>query len=345
MCFDGNYILSESKMIAKRGLNMAVINNNTLSVEDIRTFDIYESDEIMQRYLKLGVQDGHLILASTMDEASFHLTDEGRKILQRYGSALITKLSFRDNFVMIGQKGLQQGSAIEMHRSREDGKEFGETVEVNGCLKIPLGTLIPIVVTEDERIVLAGGSLAGQDKPNCGVKTACENNTFSVQMFTGIENKYMAKVCVNGKYVFGEGLNDAGRGLNIAVVSSKTMDVIRVGHFDTFGTDSSNLEIFIEMLTDHDIIVVVTYDEASKNFDLASQKLFQALGSSYASKLSFRDAWVFVGQHGINGYSSIEEISPAFGNWPKPIDKIMCIPSTLTGSNLPLPDPPKSDPV
>ena len=32
------------------------------------------------------------------------------------------------------------------------------------------------------------------------------------------------------------GLNDAGRGLNIAVVNPRTKDVIRVGHFDTFGS-------------------------------------------------------------------------------------------------------------
>ena len=30
------------------------------------------------------------------------------------------------------------------------------------------------------------------------------------------------------------GLNDAGRGLNIAVVDPKTKEVTRVGHFDTY---------------------------------------------------------------------------------------------------------------
>lgn len=36
--------------------------------------------------------------------------------------------------------------------------------------------------------------------------------------------------------VMAAGLNDAGRGLNIVVVNSHTKDVIRVGHFDTFGS-------------------------------------------------------------------------------------------------------------
>ena len=40
--------------------------------------------------------------------------------------------------------------------------------------------------------------------------------------------------------VMAAGLNDAGRGLNIVVVNPKTKDVIRVGHFDTFGSGLSS---------------------------------------------------------------------------------------------------------
>jgi len=41
------------------------------------------------------------------------LTAEGKKLLTQYGSSLISKVRFRDNFVMIGQKGLVEGSAVE----------------------------------------------------------------------------------------------------------------------------------------------------------------------------------------------------------------------------------------
>jgi len=41
------------------------------------------------------------------------LTAEGKKLLTQYGSSLINNLRFRDNFVMIGQKGLAEGSAVE----------------------------------------------------------------------------------------------------------------------------------------------------------------------------------------------------------------------------------------
>lgn len=31
-----------------------------------------------------------------------------------------------------------------------------------------------------------------------------------------------------------KGINDAGRGFNVVVIDSKTKEVIRVGHFDTY---------------------------------------------------------------------------------------------------------------
>ena len=41
------------------------------------------------------------------------LSEEGRSWLHQYGSAMIDKLKFRDNLVLVGQKGLTRGSAIE----------------------------------------------------------------------------------------------------------------------------------------------------------------------------------------------------------------------------------------
>ena len=48
-----------------------------------------------------------------MSVCVYSLTTEGKKLLMQYGSSLVGKLQFRDNFVMIGQKGLAKGSAIE----------------------------------------------------------------------------------------------------------------------------------------------------------------------------------------------------------------------------------------
>lgn len=39
---------------------------------------------------------------------------------------------------------------------------------------------------------------------------------------------------------------------------------------------------------------------------------FEYLGSAYISRLAMRDAWAFVGQRGLQGKSTIEEVILAF---------------------------------
>ncbi len=43
----------------------------------------------------------------------FRLKEASLSILEKYGSQLIKIIKFRDSFVMIGQKGLARGKAIE----------------------------------------------------------------------------------------------------------------------------------------------------------------------------------------------------------------------------------------
>jgi hypothetical protein len=45
---------------------------------------------------------------------SCRLKEASLSILEKYGSQLIKIIKFRDSFVMIGQKGLARGKAIEM---------------------------------------------------------------------------------------------------------------------------------------------------------------------------------------------------------------------------------------
>ena len=44
----------------------------------------------------------------------FRLREASLSLLEKYGSQLIKIIKFRNSFVMIGQKGLARGKAIEM---------------------------------------------------------------------------------------------------------------------------------------------------------------------------------------------------------------------------------------
>jgi hypothetical protein len=120
----------------------------------------------------------------------------------------------------------------------------------------------------------------GNSIKNCGLPEMCKENEFAVHVYTGKDNNDEPKICVDGKYVMAKGINDAGRGINIVVVSNGK-EVIRTGHFDTWqegqidkktkmilyfefeSLDSTNLEIFLENLEDNVILIAVTFDEAS----------------------------------------------------------------------------------
>jgi hypothetical protein len=107
-----------------------------------------------------------------------------------------------------------------------------------------------------------GKIAVGSSIKNCGLPETCRENEFSVHVYTGKDNNDEPKICVDGKYVISKGVNDAGRGLNIVVVSNGK-EIIRTAHFDTWQDDSTNLEIFLENLEENVIIIVVTFDEAS----------------------------------------------------------------------------------
>jgi len=125
-----------------------------------------------------------------------------------------------------------------------------------------------------------GKIAVGTSIKNCGLLEMCKENEFAVHVYSGKDNNDEPKICVDGKYVMAKGINDAGRGINVVVVSNGK-EVIRTGHFDTwqegeidkylmmfffqfgFILDSTNLEIFLENLEDNVILIAVSFDEAS----------------------------------------------------------------------------------
>lgn len=91
-------------------------------------------------------------------------------------------------------------------------------------------------INKDDKIAVAASI------NNCGLTEKCSDNQFPVHVYTGRDNNDEPKICVDGKYVIAKGINDAGRGLNIAVVSNGK-EVIRTGHFDTWQEGRFGLEI------------------------------------------------------------------------------------------------------
>ncbi|KAK8390081.1 hypothetical protein O3P69_012954 [Scylla paramamosain] len=180
----------------------------------------------------------------------------------------------------------------------------------------------------------------GSIEPNCGLVEVCPNHHFPVHVYSGKTNDDQPRVCISGKYVIEKDVNSGGRGLNLVVVDPKQMKAIIAKRFDTYAGDSSQLEAFLSQeVLEGDILVAVTFDEASRNLSPAAKNLFAKLGSSQIQNLQFRGQWFMVTQKGLQGFSPFEELEASKGGLWSPIDKKFCAPRQLQGQSI-KPDPP-----
>lgn len=64
-----------------------------------------------------------------------------------------------------------------------------------------VGKLEKVPLNPEDQKAAAGEEKVkvGEAQENCGIVTECGSSAFSVQMYTGHENKDMVKLCVNGK--------------------------------------------------------------------------------------------------------------------------------------------------
>ncbi|CAF0787597.1 unnamed protein product [Adineta ricciae] len=328
ICFNNKLLVHKNLKDSKvgRGVNLVAFDGKTFELKLTETFDTYIEETFFLRTLKLNLNDGDIVILSSFDEMTYGLKEASLSILEKYGSQLIKVIKFRDSFVMIGQKGLARGKAIETHQPKGN-RDFAPAAHISGCAKFPLGQLTPLSFPTAD-VKKEGNIVTGTPIKNCGLPEMCKENEFPVHVYTGKDKDDEPKICVDGKYVMAKGINDAGRGINIVVVSNGK-EVIRTGHFDTWQEDSTNLEIFLENLEDNVILIAVTFDEASTNLRNFTRTILQGIGRKWDSAHSF-----------IRNLYACDVISYAgSGNiYATPIDKRMCVPQTLKGVKV-RPDP------
>ncbi|XP_022650122.1 protein O-linked-mannose beta-1,2-N-acetylglucosaminyltransferase 1-like isoform X2 [Varroa destructor] len=184
----------------------------------------------------------------------------------------------------------------------------------------------------------------GERVPNCGLPAPCGSDSFSAHLFTGIDHHDQPKVCVDGKYVLGDGLNNGGRGINMVVLDTVSKHLQQVIRFDTYQEDSSLLESLLLNLRAGDIVLLVTFDEPTKKLSSVARLLFHELGSALSQNLlHYRSSWYLVTQKGIDGFTPYEDLHTVLSKgWPPPHNVRLCIPFKIEG--MPVhPDPSQHD--
>ncbi|XP_072306101.1 protein FAM3A isoform X3 [Eucyclogobius newberryi] len=140
ICLEDKMLISSVKDNVGRGLNIALANGVTGELLGTKTFDMWAGDvSDLLKYLR-PLHEGTLVFVTSFDDAATKLNDEARKLFEELGSTAVKELAFRDSWVFVGAKGIENKSPFEqrMKNSKTSNKYEGwpESLEMDGCIPI-----------------------------------------------------------------------------------------------------------------------------------------------------------------------------------------------------------------
>ncbi|XP_053870899.1 protein FAM3A isoform X2 [Malaclemys terrapin pileata] len=138
ICLEDKMLMSSVKNNVGRGLNIALVNGVNGELIDARFFDMWAGD--VNELLKFirTLHEGTLVFVASYDDPATKMNEETRRIFSELGSSVAKELGFRDSWVFVGAKGVQDKSPFEQHtkNSKSTNKYEGwpEALEMEGCI-------------------------------------------------------------------------------------------------------------------------------------------------------------------------------------------------------------------
>ncbi|KAK6633881.1 hypothetical protein RUM44_004488 [Polyplax serrata] len=168
-------------------------------------------------------------------------------------------------------------------------------------------------------------------EPNCGLRQECPANSFSIFLSTGLPLVSKPSLCINGKHLMKPLVNGDGRGINAAVMESKYFQVLSFRNFDTYlSNKSSEILNWLDGISDGDIVVMFTHDEAASKLDGETKSLINELGSGKIQNLQYRSQWYMISQKGTKGFTVYEKITYSKRKtWGDKIEFRGCVPRNI----------------
>ncbi|KAF7696128.1 hypothetical protein HF521_006222 [Silurus meridionalis] len=146
ICLEDKILISSVKNNVGRGLNVALVNGVTGELLETSSFDMWEGDvSDLLKFLR-PLHEGTLVFVASFDDPATKMNDEARRLFEELGSTAVKELAFRDSWVFVGAKGIENKSPFEqrMKNSKSSNKYEGwpEALEMDGCipLRAPLET-------------------------------------------------------------------------------------------------------------------------------------------------------------------------------------------------------------
>uniref|UniRef100_A0A3B5M3S2 ILEI/PANDER domain-containing protein n=1 Tax=Xiphophorus couchianus TaxID=32473 RepID=A0A3B5M3S2_9TELE len=131
MCLEDKLLMSSVKNNVGRGINIALLNGKTGELIKTAYYDMWAGDICT-------VLTGCSCFFFMLFLWFFRLNDEARKLIADLGSSAVGNLSFRDNWIFVGGKGIKTKTPFEQHikNSADTNKYEGwpEVLEMEGCI-------------------------------------------------------------------------------------------------------------------------------------------------------------------------------------------------------------------
>lgn len=138
VCLEDQILMSSVKNNVGRGLNIALVNGVNGELMDTRSFDMWAGDVNEVLTFLQALHDGTLVFVASFDDPATKMNAEARKVFSELGSTAIKELGFRDSWVFVGAKGIENKSPFEQHikNNKHTNKYEGwpEALEMEGCI-------------------------------------------------------------------------------------------------------------------------------------------------------------------------------------------------------------------
>ncbi|XP_061034429.1 protein FAM3A isoform X1 [Eubalaena glacialis] len=138
ICLEDRMLMSSVKDNVGRGLNIALVNGVSGELIEARAFDMWAGDvNDLLKFIR-PLHEGTLVFVASYDDPATKMNEETRKLFSDLGSKNVKDLAFRDSWVFVGAKGVQNKSPFEQHvkNSKHTNKYEGwpEALEMEGCI-------------------------------------------------------------------------------------------------------------------------------------------------------------------------------------------------------------------
>ncbi|XP_012679680.2 protein FAM3A [Clupea harengus] len=140
ICLEDKILMSSVRNNIGRGLNLALVNGVTGELLEVKSFDMWAGDvSELLKFLR-PLHEGTLVFVASFDDPATKLNDEARHLFEELGSTAAKELAFRDSWVFVGAKGIENKSPFEqrMKNSKSNNKYEGwpESLEMDGCIPL-----------------------------------------------------------------------------------------------------------------------------------------------------------------------------------------------------------------